>query len=344
MDYRCLSKAETAKLDEAVKTMFRKKNEGLSYSTEYEFVKSKTELLFFLIPYRSFYIARELCSEFYLYMLPKVDIIINSYRITSNVPYVAYLHIVLRTRTKNFIFQKEKQKLQEERFLTGYVQIEDGYDIFESEPPYCLDEEKDYENFSEEVYTPSLSELIDSIVSSEPLALETDSEVSKKLLAFLSNTLNRKKFLAFIMNNYRSLTDKEIEVLAEIMNVSPNAFANLSLKLHDLNEHKFKHIDKAYDQVINRYWKRYLIILAALSEDTVDKKRRKELETQKNLLISKIRIKQQRKSDLPIRGTPANLIATGFNCSAGCIYNWSREVESILEAIVAEEEEEYLFN
>ena len=35
MDYRCLSKAETAKLDEAVKTMFRRKNEGLSCSIEY---------------------------------------------------------------------------------------------------------------------------------------------------------------------------------------------------------------------------------------------------------------------------------------------------------------------
>lgn len=343
MNYHYLSKKEIAKIEETVKIMFQKKSAGLDYKCEYDYIKDKTEYLFFLIPYRSFYIPRDLCSDFYLYMLPKVDMIINSFRISSNVPYLAYLHMVLRTRSKSYIVRETKKETKEKQLITSYIKLENSLDVFEPEAKYLEKEGNEIESYSIDESNNTLYDLIESIVSSEPLSIDTNIDINEKLITFLLEKQNRKKFLVYIMNNAISLTDKEIQVLSSIMNVSPNAFAALSLKLFDLNEVKIKRSNVNYDYTINNYWKRYLILIDTLSEDSLDKKKRKELETQKNLVLTKLRAKQENKPPM-IHGTPIKTIAHEINRSPTCVSSWYRQVKQLLSEIQIEEEEDFLFN
>ena len=344
MNYHYLSKKEIAKIEDTVKILFQKKNAGLDFKYEYEYVKDKTEFLFFLIPFRSFYIQRELCSEFYLFMLPKVDQIINSYRISSNVPYLAYLHMVLRTRSKTFIVQKQKREKKENQFITSFIQYETSLDVFEPEALYLAKPNSEIEEYTLAESNYSLLEIVDTIVTSTPLPVDSDIDINEKLISFLLDQHNRKKFLVFIINNFFSLTDDEIKVLSSIMNVSPNIIAELSLKLHDINETKINKINDSYNKIINKYWKRYLIIIDTLSQDSLDKKERKELETQKNLVLSRIRVKQECKSNNVHVGTPLQVIAHELNRSPTCVSGWNKEVKDLLTQIQIEEEEDFLFD
>ena len=343
MSYHYLSKKEIAKIEETVKIMFQKKSEGLEYKIEYDYIKDKTEYLFFLIPYRSFYLPRDLCSDFYLYMLPKVDMIINSFRISSNVPYLAYLHMVLRTRSRSYIVRETNKEIKEKQLITSYIKLENSLDVFEPEAKYLEKEDNEIESYSIDGLNNTLSDLIESIVSSEPLYSDSDIdiEINDKLITFLLEKQNRKKFLVYIMNNAITLTDKEIQVFSSIMNVSPNAFAALSLKLFDLNEVKIKRSNSNYDYTINNYWKRYLILIDTLSEESLDKKKRKELETQRDLVLKKLRAKQESKPPV-IHGTPITTIAHEINRSTTCVSSWYRQVKELLSEIQIEED--FLFN
>ncbi|MGN0905555.1 MAG: hypothetical protein ACI4NM_00255, partial [Bullifex sp.] len=105
-----ITKAEEAAIEEKVSLMFRKMADGEDYSHEFDYIREKTKLLLYLIPRRSYYLQRELCSEFYLSMLGSVDSIILSYRITLRVPYMAYLHIILRGRAFAFVSRRNENR------------------------------------------------------------------------------------------------------------------------------------------------------------------------------------------------------------------------------------------
>ena len=74
----------------------------------------------------------------------------------------------------------------------------------------------------------------------------------------------------------------------------------------------------------------------------MDKKKRKELETQKNLVLTKLRAKQENKPPM-IHGTPIKTIAHEINRSPTCVSSWYRQVKQLLSEIQIEEEEDFLF-
>ena len=131
--------------------------------------------------------------------------------------------------------------------------------------------------------------IIADISTSTPLDENNGDEEHDILVEFLKTKKNREKFLAFILNNINVLTDKEINLLSQIMNVSPNTIAKLSIKMHEINEERTIKRNNLYELKINNYWKRYIIIISELCDDSLSKEKRSELETQKAYLLSSIK-------------------------------------------------------
>ena len=331
MNCSYLSKSEIKKLEDTVKIMFDKKRNNIPFDVEYEYVKKTTELLFFLIPYRSFYIDRDLCSEFYLSMLNKTDHIINSYRIASNVPYLAYLHIILRTRTRTFVRLKNQREIKENKSITTYIKIENSMDVFEEEEEYLTESYIDEDPLEIDTDT-TIENIIADISTSTPLDENNGDEEHDILVEFLKTKKNREKFLAFILNNINVLTDKEINLLSQIMNVSPNTIAKLSIKMHEINEERTIKRNNLYELKINNYWKRYIIIISELCDESLSKEKRSELETQKAYLLSSIKRCREEKFNTN-RGATIKVIAEETNNSTTCIGMWIREVDELLKKI-----------
>ncbi len=330
-----ITKAEEAAIEEKVALMFQKMNDGADYSHEYEWVREKTKLLFYLIPRRSYYLERELCSEFYLSMVDSVDKVIMSYRISLSVPYVAYLHIILRGRAFAFLSRRSENIQRENDFIYTSVKMLDASDVFEYEPEWDAGpiQEGPPARPPEKI---TLSDVIEVIIKASPSTDVSGDRRRDLMLEYLREKDNRLRFMLFLLVNTDSLTRGEISDLSELMNVPEKSFAELSVLLYTLSEKRHDSAEQQYDNKINRAWKRYVLLTSAFHNPKTTDEEKKELQFQLEAALRKIRTKQESKS-MKKRGLSLTYISASLGYSTAMISSSVRQVESFIEALSSTE-------
>ena len=329
-----ITKAEQEALEEKVAILFQKRSDGSDYTAELEYVREKTKLLLYLIPRRSYYLDRELCSEFYLSQLPGVDRIIMSYRITLSVPYVAYLHVILKGRAFAFMSKKYERMRKDDDFLYTSVNMLDASEVFEFEPEWDAMPSSDGPPARppEEL---SLNEIIEDVVTAVPCTHITGNLRRDIMLEYLRERDNRLRFMLFLLSNTDSLTSGEIRDLSELMNVSEHSFAELSTLLFSKSEKRQVVKEERLDGKINRAWKRYVLLTAAIHNPKTSEEEKKELRVQLEAALRRVRSNQESKAGRR-RGLTIAFIARALSFSEAMVSSSIRQVKSFMEALSTE--------
>ena len=155
------------------------------------------------------------------------------------------------------------------------------------------------------------------------------------MLEYLRERDNRLRFMLFLLSNTDSLTSGEIRDLSELMNVSEHSFAELSTLLFSKSEKRQVVKEERLDGKINRAWKRYVLLTAAIHNPKTSEEEKKELRVQLEAALRRVRSNQESKAGRR-RGLTIAFIASALSFSEAMVSSSIRQVESFMEALSTE--------
>ena len=155
------------------------------------------------------------------------------------------------------------------------------------------------------------------------------------MLEYLRERDNRLRFMLFLLSNTDSLTSGEIRDLSELMNVSEHSFAELSTLLFSKSEKRQVVKEERLDGKINRAWKRYVLLTAAIHNPKTSEEEKKELRVQLEAALRRVRSNQESKAGRR-RGLTIAFIARALSFSEAMVSSSIRQVESFMEALSTE--------
>ncbi|MGN0907763.1 MAG: hypothetical protein ACI4NM_11505, partial [Bullifex sp.] len=219
-------------------------------------------------------------------------------------------------------------------FLYTSVRMLDSSDVFEYEPDWDAVTLKD----SPPARPPeklSLTDVVNVIITATPSTDVTGDSRRDIMLEYLRESENRRRFMLFLLANTDSLTTGEITDLSELMNVSENCFAELSVLLYALTENRHESSEQKFDHRINKAWKRYVMLSAAIHDQKTTDEEKKELMFQLDAALRNVRAKQDRKA-VRKRGLSISFISGELGYPTSMISSSVRQVENFIEALSGE--------
>lgn len=258
---------EDIKITDAVKRYNNTCPTDPKFEENRSFVFERTKLLLYYLPIKNYYLSDELCGEFYMMMLPKLENIISSFKISGD-SFIAYLSQLCKLRALTFTASKSKE-----------LQTELDLWINESTVSYSYSADLELSSSSkmkmEKYRSYDIEQILYLIISQIPEKRSIANKTKAEMVKYLNREINRKGFLLYCLFNVKNLSAKLQEQLSFLYGVDVELFSCLSEKLHELQVKKYRKREEELG-VINKHWKRMLVLKNALVTEE-DSFKRKEM-------------------------------------------------------------------
>ena len=223
-------------------------------------------LFVYKFPLRKYRWKEDDCSDFFSYFFPKINKIIDSFKITE-VPFEAYLVKTLKLQIKTFALKKTitdiNRKILKNREFWSYDDNE----------AYCAESSMDlYEKDPQPTYT-----FIKNIFSNNKIKRRNSDKTLKK------------RILLLILKNINNIRETEIPAIAEILNCDKEWLYDTFSKINQKIENKIKR-KKLFEERRNRHFCRLYYFHERLSDSEIAEERKEYslVITKTKLYISKL--------------------------------------------------------